>query len=231
MGKLYLVSTPIGNREDITLRALRILQENRFILAEDTRSTMNLLQHYNIDTKSKTILSFFEGNEILRINEAVSLLKRGENIAVVSESGTPLISDPGYKLAKESILQGITVESVPGPTALITALTSSGLPTNAFLYLGFLPKKGGKARRVLEEAKSALSVLDPCKSIILYESPHRLIKTLQLIEVVFGNIEVVVARELTKIHEEIIREKVSDLVHFFSTNKPRGELVILFSLD
>lgn len=229
MGKLYLVATPIGNLADITLKALRVLQEVDVILAEDTRTTVNLLKHYKLPQKE--IVSCFEGNEQKRQPEVCKLLQAGKNIALVSESGTPLVSDPGYKLVRELIKQGIGIEAVPGPTALITALIISGLPTNAFLFLGFLPKKEGKARQTLQNTKSALSALNQCKSVILYESPHRVIRTLEQIKEVFGETDVVAARELTKIHEEVRREKVSYAIEYFTNTKPRGEFTILFAAN
>lgn len=227
MGKLYIVSTPIGNLEDITLKALRVLQEVDVILAEDTRTTVNLLKHYKLPQKET--VSYFEGNEQKRQHEVYKLLQEGKNIALVSESGTPLISDPGYKLVRGLINQGIQLEAIPGPTALITALIISGLPTNAFLFLGFLPKKQSKALQILQNTKSALSNLKQCKSVIVYESPHRVIRTLEQIKEVFGETDVVAARELTKIHEEVRREKVSYAIEYFTNTKPRGEFTILFA--
>ncbi|OGY10414.1 MAG: 16S rRNA (cytidine(1402)-2'-O)-methyltransferase [Candidatus Blackburnbacteria bacterium RIFCSPHIGHO2_12_FULL_41_13b] len=228
-GKLFIISTPIGNFEDITLRALSTLRDADVILAEDTRTTANLLKHYNIPRKE--IISFFEGNEEKRHPEILNLLITGKNVALVSESGTPLVSDPGYKLIRELVSNGIKIETIPGPTALVAALVVSGLPTNSFLFMGFLPKKSGKAKTILENTKSALSALSQCKSVILYESPHRIVKTLQLVKDVFGEIDVVVARELTKIHEEVRREKVSQAIEYFTTTKPRGEFVLLFSIE
>lgn len=228
-GKLFIVSTSIGNLEDISLRTIRVLTEVDVILAEDTRTAGLLLKHFNIPQKE--LVSFFEGNEESRKELVLQLLSQGKDIALISESGTPLISDPGYKLIRQLVSQGAKIEAVPGPTALITALTVSGLPTNAFLFLGFLPKKSGRARNILENTKSALTVLNQCKSVILYESPHRLLKSLQLIREVFGEIDVVVARELTKIHEEVRREKVSEAITHFNRVKPRGEFVILMDVQ
>lgn len=224
------MSTPIGNLEDITLRAIRVLSEVHVILAEDTRSAHVLLNHYKIEGQ-KEIISFFEGNEAQRISEAIELLRQGRNVALISESGTPLISDPGYKLARECIRLGIPIEAIPGPTAAITALTLSGLPPNAFIYLGFLPKKTGKARKVLESVKNAHEHIADVKTIILYESPYRVSKTLHLIKEVFGNVDMVVARELTKFHEEVRREKVSESIEHFTKTTPKGEFVILLSLN
>lgn len=222
-GKLYIVSTPIGNLEDITLRALKVLREADIILAEDTRSTANLL--FRHDIAARTMLSFFEGNEERRIPEVLKLLQEGKTVALVSESGTPLISDPGYKLVREAISHNIHVQAVPGPTAFVAALTLSGLPPDKFIFLGFLPKKPGKARRLLEKTKAQ------DYTVILYESPHRLLRTLHLVEELFGDIEIVIARELTKLHEEIRREKVSQSILHFNEVTPRGEFVISFKLD
>ncbi len=230
MGKLFIVSTPIGNLEDITLRAIRVLSEAQVILAEDTRSAHVLLKHHKIETSSKNVISFFEGNEEQRIPEVISLLHSGRNVALISESGTPLVSDPGYKLVRGCIALGIPVEAIPGPTAAIAALTVSGLPPNAFLFLGFLPKKAGKARKMLEGIKEAHEHMTDVKTVILYESPYRVLKTLHLIKEVFGDIDVVVARELTKLYEEVRREKVSEAIEHFTKVKPRGEFVILFSV-
>lgn len=223
------MSTPIGNLEDITFRAVRILSEVHIILAEDTRSAHVLLKHYKIDGLRK-VVSFFEGNEERRIPEVISLLNDGRNVVLISESGTPLISDPGYKLVRECIHLGIPIEAIPGPTAAVTALTLSGLPPNAFLYLGFLPKKEGKARKVLEDVKNTHEHMADVKTVILYESPYRILKTLHLIKDVFGDIDVVVSRELTKLHEEVRREKTSESIEYFIKVKPRGEFVILIGV-
>lgn len=222
-GKLYIVATPIGNLGDITLRALKVLREVDIILAEDTRKTRNLLTHHGIPRKE--LISYFEGNEKKRIPEVLKYLKEGRNVALVSESGTPLISDPGFKLVRELISQNIPVEVVPGPTAFIAALTLSGLPPDKFVFLGFLPKKLGKAKRLLEGAKQL------GYTTILYESPHRLLKTLHLLEEVFGEVELVVARELTKLHEEVRREKVSKSILHFNKVRPKGEFALLLKAD
>lgn len=229
-GTLSIVSTPIGNMEDITLRALKTLRETQVIFAEDTRSALNLLNHHNIDTSIKKIISFFEGNEEARYTEVFQYLKEGIDVALISESGTPLVSDPGFKLVRELIANGINVESIPGPTALISALTVSGLPTNAFLFLGFLPKKESHVKNILKETKEAISILNQCRTVIIYESPHRLIKTLNAIQEVFGDIQIVVARELTKIHEEVRRENICKSIEHFQKNQARGEFVLMLSI-
>lgn len=227
MGKLYIVSTPIGNLEDITLRALRIIKESDLILAEDTRSTSNLLSHYQIPKKE--LVSFFEGNEERKISDVINQLVLGKNIALVSEAGTPLISDPGFKLVREAVRLGIAVEAIPGPTAFISALVVSGLPANACIFLGFLPKKENKIRDILSRIKEALTILKEVKTVVFYESPYRVIKTLKVLHEVYGDINIVVAREMTKIHEEIRREKITESLQYFSKVAPRGEFTILFS--
>lgn len=228
-GKLFIVSTSIGNLEDMTYRAVRVLSEADAILAEDTRTTASLLKHFKIP--HKPLFSFFEGNENEKQEQVLQMLRDGANIALVSESGTPLISDPGFKLVREAVNTGIKVESIPGATALITALTTSGLPTNSFLFLGFLPKKESHAKDMLEKTKETLRNMEQLKTVIIYEGPHRVVKTLQLIEQVFRDIEVVVARELTKMHEEVRKESVSVAIAHFTNVLPRGEFVIMFSAD
>lgn len=228
MGKLFLVSTPIGNLEDITYRAIKILKECDVILAEDTRSATAIFKHYDIPKKE--IISFFEGNEKQRLPYVLSLLVQDKSLALISESGTPLVSDPGYKLVRELTKLGISTEAIPGPTAAIAALTLSGLPTSSFIFLGFLPKKGTRVKKILKQTKDAASVLETCKTAILYESPHRLVKTLNLIQEVFGDINIVIARELTKIHEEVIRQKVSESITHFTQHQPKGEFTILFTM-
>lgn len=226
MGKLYIIATPIGNMGDITLRALETLKSVDLILAEDTRTTVGLLRHYNISQKE--IVSFFEGNEEQRQGWVIRRLLADKNVGLVSESGTPLISDPGYKLVRECTRLGIPVETLPGPTAFVAALTLSGLPPNAFFFLGYLSKKNSRAKMWLEQIHKCISEESPVKTVILYESPHRLLTTLQLIKEIFGEIDVVVARELTKFYEEVKSEKVSDAIVHFSKVRPRGEIVVLF---
>lgn len=229
-GKLSIVATPIGNLGDITYRAIETLKTADTILAEDTRTTTKLLRHYNIPHKE--LISFFEGNEEKRASEVLlAILGQDKQIALVSESGTPLISDPGYKLIREAISAGIKIETVPGPAALISALTVSGAPTNSFLFLGFLPKKDGNARKILIQTKDSLSDIEQLKTVIFYESPHRLIRSLQLVKAVFGEVSVVVARELTKIHEEVRRGSISKVIEYFNKVKPRGEFTIILSVE
>lgn len=230
MGKLFIVATPIGNLADITLRALETLKNADLILAEDTRTTQNLLTHYDIH--GKKLFSFFEGNENRRTPEVLSWLQTTEQkIALVSESGMPLISDPGYKLVREAIKLGITLETIPGPTALITALVVSGLPPNAFIFLGYLPRKESHVKKLFLGIKEASPHLEQIKTVIFYESPHRLLKTLYLIKEVLGSLEIVVARELTKVYEEIFRGNNDEVIAHFAKTNPKGEFVVLFSLE
>ncbi len=243
MGKLYLVSTPIGNLKDITLRATRILQEVDIIACEDTRRTGILLKEVQPVDRSDLrplrpqlrLLSYYEENEARRIPEIIQFLKEGKNVALVSNAGTPTISDPGFKLVRECVNQGISVEAVPGPSAVLAALVSSGLPTDKFLFLGYLPKKEGKKKKLLQALNNqqySLAKPDPALqdniTIIFYESPYRLLSTLTDIKDVFGDIDIVICRELSKIHEEVRREKISESISHFSQTKPLGEFTILF---
>ncbi len=230
MATLFLVATPIGNLKDITLRAMGILTAVNYITCEDTRKTGFLLKRLHLDqgvtlqTKPK-LISYYEQNELQRIPEIISLLKAGNDVALVSDGGTPTISDPGFKLVRECLKEGIKVESIPGPSAVISALVTSGLPTDKFLFLGFLPKKEGHRLKLLKNY--TLNPL-PC-TLIFFEAPHRLVKTLGELKEVFGDVEIVVCRELTKIHEEIRREKLSESLKHFEWAKPKGEFVILLN--
>lgn len=219
MGTLYLVSTPIGNLEDVTLRAKRVLSEVDIVACEDTRKTGNLLMKLSIP--APRLLSYYEENELKRIPQIIQLLKEGKNVALVSNAGTPTVSDPGFKLVRECIKEKIKVESVPGASAVLTALVSSGLPTDKFLFLGYLPKKQGKRKKIL-------SSLPTKTTIIFFESPYRLLKSLKEIKDIFGDIEIVLCRELTKVHEEIRREKISQTIAHFEKVKPKGEFTLLF---
>ncbi len=219
-GKLYVVPTPIGNLKDITLRALEVLKEVNVIACEDTRRTLILLNHYNI--QGKKLISYYEHVEEKRIPRILEILQK-EDVALVTDAGTPAISDPGYKLIRECIRNGIDVEVLPGASAVITALVGSGLPTDRFLFAGFPPKKGLKG--FLEELKVCEET-----TIILYESPHRILKTLEAIREVFGEVTVCIARELTKIHEEYIRGKIGEVIEELSSRESiKGEMVILFT--
>ena len=217
-GILYIVSTPIGNLRDITLRAIDILSGVDLIACEDTRHTRILLSEYEI---KKKLISYFEYNKIKRIDFILSCLKEGQNIALVSDAGTPGISDPGVSLIKRVIEENIKVEAIPGASALLTGLIVSGMPMHKFTYVGFLPVKSGARKRSLEELKAE------AKTIVLYESPHRLLKTLLAIKEVFGNRNIAVARELTKKFEEILRIPVEEAIARFEDKKPKGEFVII----
>ena len=219
-GTLYIVSTPIGNREDITLRALRILKEVDLIAAEDTRHTGLLLRHFGIQIP---LTSYFEGNELKKRDLILSKLKQGDRVALVSDAGTPGISDPGFRLVQMAIENGIPIVPIPGPSAVIAALSVSGLPTDAFLFKGFLPHKSTKRRGLLEQLEEMR------ETIIFYESPHRIIETLKDIFDILGDREIVLARELTKIYEEVLRGRVSEIQNQITGRKMRGEITLVIS--
>lgn len=218
MTKLYIVPTPIGNLEDITLRAVRILKEVDLILAEDTRTTVNLLNHYSI---AKKMVPYHAFNEHKTIRRVIEMLKDGRNIALVSDAGTPSVSDPGFLLIRECIKNNIEVECLPGATALIPALVNSGLPSNRFSFEGFLPQKKGR-RTELQSLK------EEERTMIFYESPFRLVKTLREFSDVFGkNRRASVSRELTKMFEETQRGTLEELYTYFSLKTVKGEIVIV----
>lgn len=218
---LYIVSTPIGNLKDITLRAIEVLKSVDLIAAEDTRHTKILLDHYQIKT---AMTSYFEHNEIKKADYLLGFLKEGKNIALVTDAGTPGISDPGYPLIKLAKENNIPVTVVPGACALVAALSLSGLPTDSFIFMGFLPVKSAARRRKLEELKNET------RTIIFYESPHRLVKALKDIEDVLNDPVVVCAREITKKFEEVKSSPASQLAEHFSRQGPRGEIVLLLNL-
>jgi 16S rRNA (cytidine1402-2'-O)-methyltransferase len=218
-GTLYLVSTPIGNLEDITYRAVRVLKEADLIACEDTRHTSKLLQHYGIE---RPTISYHEHNENDRSLDLLNRLKNGETIAVVSDAGTPLISDPGYRLVSQAAKAGVTVSAIPGPSAVLTALAASGLPTDEFHFAGFLPAKSGQRRKELER----LAGLDT--TVVVYEAPHRIIETLEDIGEVYGDTPVVVTRELTKVHEEFLRGTAdSILLDLNARPSIKGEMTLV----
>ena len=218
-GTLYLVATPIGNLADITHRALQVLRDVDLIACEDTRHTRKLLQHYGIDTKT---ISYHEHNEQQRARELIELLQEGSDVAVVSDAGTPAISDPGFRLVRSAIEHDLKVVPLPGPSALITALTAAGLPTDEFFFGGFLPARSNARRARLEEVRAVPGTL------IFYEAPHRIAASLADAYEVLGEREAVVARELTKMHEEIRRARLSELArHYETVEQPRGEIVLL----
>ncbi len=217
-GALYLVATPIGNLEDITLRALRTLKECDLIAAEDTRRTGQLLKHFAI---SRPLLSYFQFNEARRAAEIIERLKRGEKIALVTDAGSPGISDPGERVVKAALAAGLRVEPVPGACALVAALTASGLPTGEFHFIGFLPHKSGQRRSKLESLKSISGTL------LLYESPYRIEKLLASVNAIFPDRPVVLARELTKKFEEFLRGTPAELLETAKRRPFRGEFVVL----
>lgn len=216
-GILYLVSTPIGNLGDITFRAIETLKKVKVIAAEDTRHSKRLLNHYGIITP---LLSYYEYNRDVRIPKIIEIIKSGDSVSLISDAGTPAISDPAYKLVRSAIENKIKIESVPGASAVLASLIPSGLPTDRFVFEGFLPNKKGRKKRI-ESMKNEIA------TIILYESPKRLIRTLRQLCEVLGDRPAVVARELTKIHEEYIRGTLHDLHNHFIEKTPKGECVIL----
>ena len=217
LGKVYLVSTPIGNLKDITYRAVETLENVPLIAAEDTRHSKVLLSHYNISTP---LISYFEHNKFSRIPKLMDHLKSGSDLAVITDAGTPGISDPAYRLVREAVSLSILIESIPGPSAFLAGLVSSGLPTDRFIFEGFLPPKKGRKKRML-------SVENEEATLIYYESPKRLLRTLKQLKEILGDRPAVVARELTKLHEEIKRGTLSELYTYFDKKKARGECVIL----
>lgn len=220
-GVLYIVSTPIGNLEDITFRAIRILKDSSLIAAEDTRRSKVLLSHYNISTPT---ISYYEHNRYTRIPKLIDHLIDGEDIALITDAGTPGISDPAYRLIRAAINSDCRVESIPGASASLAALVASGLPTDRFIFEGFLPHKKGRKGK-LEKVK------DIDATIIFYESPNRLVRTLNDILEYIGDRPIAIGRELSKKFEEIMRGRVSDILSHYNTNKPKGEFVIVIGKD
>jgi len=219
-GIFYIVSTPIGNMEDITLRALRVLKEVDLIAAEDTRRTGLLLKHFGIQVP---LTSYFEGNELKKREFILTKLKEGKNVALVSDAGTPGVSDPGFRLIQLVIENQLPIIPVPGSSAVITALSVSGLPTDAFLFKGFLPHKSKKRRDILKELENRRETL------IFYESPHRISETLKDVLEILGDREIVLTRELTKVYEEIIRGTVSDVLNQVGDRTLKGEITLVVS--
>jgi 16S rRNA (cytidine1402-2'-O)-methyltransferase len=219
-GCLYLVGTPIGNLEDITLRALRILKEVDQIACEDTRHTQKLLTHYDVH---KSLVSYHEHNEITRAPELVVAIEAGAKIALVSDAGTPLVSDPGHRLVTLCVRHRIPVIPIPGPSALLAALSASGLPTEEFLFVGFLPNRSGERRRALER----LRIED--RTIIFYEAPHRVAETVADAREILGDRSACLAREVTKLHEEFRRGKLSELAELLEERPARGEITLLIA--
>jgi len=218
-GLLYLVATPIGNLEDITYRAVRALKEADLIACEDTRQTRKLLDHYGID---KPAISYHDHNEAARSEELAARLRAGAVVALVSDAGTPLVSDPGYRLVKAAIESGVSVQPVPGASAVLAALAASGLPTDAFHFGGFLPSKPGQRAKALEALAAEEATL------VFYEAPHRILEALEAIEQTLGPRPVVVARELTKIHEEFLRGTAAEIREQLALrDSVKGEITVL----
>jgi len=216
-GKLYLVPTPIGNLEDITLRALRILKEADIILAEDTRTSAPMLKHFGINQK---VYAHHQHNEHQSTNEVIRFLKEGKNIALISDAGTPAISDPGFFLVREALKHDLAIECLPGATAFVPALVNSGFPTDRFCFEGFLPAKKGRQTRYKALAEEE-------RTIIFYESPHRILKTLDEMIIYFGaDRQTSVSRELTKMFEETVRGTVAEVKAYFETHPVKGEFVV-----
>lgn len=217
MGTLYLVATPIGNLEDISFRALRILREVHLIAAEDTRRTAKLLQHYEIHTP---LLSYYEHNKIQRVDKILSIL-RSHDVALVSDAGTPLINDPGYELVTAVLEGGFNVCPIPGPSAPIAAITASGLPSDTFLYLGYLPRTQNSRKKLLLELRQVPYTL------VFLETPYRIVASLRDMHDILGDRQIAIARELTKMYESILRCSVSVAIDYFAENKPVGEFTIV----
>ena len=218
MGKLYIVPTPIGNLEDITLRAIRVLKEVDLILAEDTRTSGKLLKHFDITAPMQ---SHHMHNEHKMVDRIVDRLKSGESIALISDAGTPAISDPGFLLTRACIQNNLEVDCLPGATAFVPALVNSGLPNDKFVFEGFLPIKKGRQTRLELLAEES-------RTMIFYESPHKLIKTLNQFGIYFGeDRQISISRELTKMYEETVRGTISEVLEYFTTKPPKGEFVIV----
>jgi len=219
MSVLYLVSTPIGNLEDLSFRALRILKEAALIAAEDTRISHKLLKHYQIETP---LTSFHDHN---KEKKTVSLLEhlQESDLALISDAGTPAINDPGFFLVRAALEAGHQVVPIPGPSAPVAALSASGLPTDQFLYLGYFPRKDQSRRKVLKE------IFDLPWTLVVLETPHRLVKSLNNMLEILGDREIVVARELTKLHEEILRGQISEVIKHYSNKEPKGEITLVIS--
>ncbi len=235
MGVLYIVPTPIGNLGDITLRALQTLFAVDIIACEDTRRTGMLLEKLlnqyagNPEEKRKPqLISYYDQVEVSKIPELITLLQAGKSIALVSDAGTPALSDPGFKLVRSCLEQKMKVVSLPGASSITTALVASGLPTDKFVFLGYPPHKPGHRISFFENIRKSLESVS--STVILFEAPHKLERTLADMQSVFGDIEIVFARELTKVYEEVKRKKISDALVSFKKQEPRGEFVLLFHL-
>lgn len=220
MGKLYVVPTPVGNLEDLTFRAIRILKEVDLILAEDTRTSGVLLKHFDI---KNSMLSHHKFNEHQTVERIVERIKGGEQVALISDAGTPGISDPGFLIVRECVRNGIEVQCLPGATAFVPALVASGLPDERFCFEGFLPQKKGRATRLAQ-------LQDEVRTMVFYESPYRLVKTLTQFAEVFGaERKVAVCREISKVHEESVRGTLAEVIAHFQQSEPKGEIVIVLA--
>ncbi len=217
-GTLFIVATPIGNLDDLTIRISKVIEQSKFVLAEDTRVTIKILNHLGL---KKQMISCHEHNEADRLQALAQAAANGESIALISDAGTPLISDPGYQIVREAIALGMTVIPIPGPSAFLLALVGSGLPCDKFVFEGFLPDKQSAQKTRLEELRT-----DP-RTLVFYISPHKLIKNLTVLLEVFGDREICLARELTKLHEEFLRGKISAMIEKYSREEIRGEFVLV----
>ena len=231
MGTLFLVATPIGNFQDISLRQAEILYNADLIACEDTRRTGMLLKFIH-DTffahepiRKVPLLSYYEQNEQFRIPQILNAFQNNVHVCLVSDAGVPLVSDPGYKLVRTVIAQGIRVEAIPGPSAVLTALVVSGLPTDKFMFVGYPPHKPGHRQKLFENIQKSQEIIK--STVILYEAPHKLKQTLQEMHAVLGDITIVIARELTKVHEEVLRGTISEMITHFEKTIPKGECTLL----
>lgn len=218
-GKIYLIATPIGNLNDITFRALETIKKVDIIAAEDTRHTLKLLNYFGI---SKKLISYHRHNEEVKKEEIIKLVEEGKNVGIVTDAGTPAISDPGEEIVKEAIKNNIQVVPIPGACAFVNALIASGLNTKEFIFYGFLPLDKKLRKEKIEDIKMQN------KTIIFYEAPHRILKTLKEFQKIFGNIKIVLAKEITKIHEEYIRGNIEDIINKLEEKEIKGEYIILF---
>tara|TARA_B100000212_G_scaffold331950_1_gene299668 strand:+ start:185 stop:877 length:693 start_codon:yes stop_codon:yes gene_type:complete len=217
LGKLFVVGTPIGNLADITYRAIDVLNNVEFIFAEDTRVSKKLLNHYSIDKKIYSYHDYSRDSEVVNL---INILVDGSNVALISDAGTPTISDPGYRLIRKCIKKGIDVIPIPGPSAVTAALSVAGLPSDSFTFIGFLPQKKGRVKKIEQ-------LNDIENTIIVFESPHRILKTLNQFLEILGNRQVVIGRELTKLYEEIIRGNLKEVIQRISDKSLKGEIVIM----
>ena len=217
LGKLFVVGTPIGNLADITYRAIDVLNNVEFIFAEDTRVSKKLLNHYSIDKKIYSYHDYSRDSEVINL---INILLDGSNVALISDAGTPTISDPGYRLIRQCIKKGIDVIPIPGPSAVTAALSVAGLPSDSFTFIGFLPQKKGRVKKIEQ-------LNDIENTIIVFESPHRILKTLNQFLEILGNRQVVIGRELTKLYEEIIRGNLKEVIQRISDKSLKGEIVIM----